>query len=119
MTPENKAQFEEAVKLKEEGSFQAALTILVDMHDKGERSLVILTTLAEVYWDMGNLPEAIRQFQEAIKLRPELETLSVSLFHCFWEAGMTDEAFSEMRRFLGAGYESEEYTTLLRDINSD
>lgn len=111
-------RFDEAVRLKESGNFDAARRVLLELRNDDPSSLAILAVLGHVCWEMKRLNEAITFFQEAVALRPDSEAVSLGLFHCLWESERIDDAFAEMKRFL-ADYESEEYERLLADINQD
>lgn len=106
----------EAVRLRESGMVIEAVAVLTAVYNGGERSPELVATLADLLWDVGSLELAIGKFMEAVALAPDSEPISLGLFHCLMKAERTDEAFSEMRRFLSTS-DSLEYRRLLRDIN--
>lgn len=95
--PELKAAFE----LRQAGHTDEAI-------DAFRQALNLHPNHARGWWLLGGLlrkqrdhREAASAFARAAALRPTNEDFSSGLFHSFVEAGMTTEAISEARRFLG------------------
>jgi predicted Zn-dependent protease len=108
-------EFDEADKAMGSGDLLRARQILLKLHRSDPESAAILAVLGHACFKLNFLDEAIEFFRKAISLAPDLEAVSLGLFHSFWKADRTDEAFDEMRRFLSE-YESDEYTRLLADL---
>ncbi len=110
--------YEKAMKLREEKNYQKAI-------DKLSEALVLLPdngamwgVLGATYWDMEDLPNAVRSFEKSAELLPYSERASLGLFHTRLDMGEVDSAFVEMKRFLSIST-SEEYSRLLSEINQE
>jgi hypothetical protein len=101
--------------LKERGADEEALTVLLDLYDKGEWSEGFAAVLGSWLADAGMHERALKVLREATNRAPTAEMISLSLFHSLLDAKREVEAFSEMRRFLAVA-ESLEYRRLLRDL---
>lgn len=64
----------------------------------------------------GKHREAIEHGRVAIKLSPESEMSSITLFRVLWSAGQHKEAFDEMKRLDQYG-PSEEYARMIEEWN--
>ena len=110
--------YEEAMKLREKRLFSKAIDKLSEairlLPDNGP----ILGVLAATYWDMKDLPNAIKFFEKSVGILPASERASLGLFHTRIEVGDVDSAFAEMKRFLAIS-SSEEYSRLLQEINEE
>ncbi len=116
MKEQSKALFAHAAKLKENGQYDEARNILLELLSGEPSAPSVRTVLADTCWDAGRIDEAISHFAIAVALVPSSETVSLGLFHCLIEADRRDEAFREMRRFLDI-QSSEEYSKILATFN--
>ena len=117
MRPEERAQFDKAVGLVNAGSSESAIPIFKSILQSTPNDVVTLVALGGVFMELEHNEEAIWAFEKASKLKPEAEMISVGLFHCYWQAGMYDQAFQEMRRFVSLKY-SAEYALILGGFSS-
>jgi predicted Zn-dependent protease len=113
-----RTRFSEAVKFKEQGNFDGAKNILLDLVREDPQSTALLAVLGHVYWEMGLLEEAVGVFMRAIQLSPKLEAVSLGLFHCLWKLGRRAEALDEIKRFMSLSY-SEDYQEIINEINKE
>jgi superkiller protein 3 len=115
---DKEAQFNHALRLRNEGDLQGALQLFKQLIAQYPDFAVAYEIMGDVLWDLNAIEEARSCFQKAVTLKPESELGSLGLFHVLWELGRIDEAFEEMKRFLSIA-DSEEYTRLLADIQRD
>ena len=113
-----KREFARAMSLKRDGQLSNAASIIEGLVDSYPESAKLLCALAGVYWDMGNLKRATRQFEKAVELAPTLELASLGLFHCLWEQKHQDAAFNEMKRFMAVAT-SDDYVRIIEELNRD
>lgn len=109
------ARFQLAASLRKQKRFREAQGVLEDLHRQQPQRLDILASLGDLYWDQCVLEKAIEMFQQATRLAPKSEALSLGLFHTLWESDRKEEALSEMRRFLEFA-QSVQYQEILRGI---
>lgn len=112
-----KLEFDKAWDLRCKGLLDDAIQVLESMSSEGCQSLSFLMVLANTYWEQNNLSQAEQVFRQATELYPSVDHASLGLFHVLMDEERVDEAFDEMRRYL-ADHTSEEYSRLLKDINS-
>jgi hypothetical protein len=74
--------------------------------------------VATLYFETHDYRNSARWFGRAVALAPRSERASLGLFHSLWEIGEYDQAFNEMRRFLGSS-DSKEYSRLIRDLRAE
>jgi len=70
-----------------------------------------------MYWDMGKLEAAEKEFRQAVKLNQDSEKSSLGLFHVLWDQDKKDEAIEEMKRFTTIA-KSEDCKAILKEISS-
>lgn len=112
-------QFVQAVKpekLGKLGNTEAAKTALLDWVAKDPISAAVLAILGDRYWDVGPLEEAVKVFKHAVELWPELEAVSLGLFHCLWKLERKNEALDEVKRFMAVS-DSDGYREIIQEIN--
>jgi len=108
--------FREAIKARDSNDYELAEKLLLSIAEQAQQFPTYHAVLGRVQWELKKLDSAIEAFHQAVRLTPNSEAVSLGLFHCLWEAGCTDDAFDEMKRFL-VDNESVEYTQLLADIS--
>jgi len=116
MKSEIKEKFQNAVKIKEQGDSQTAKEILKELAIYDPNSVAIIATLGDVCWELKEYKEAINAFEQATKMAPKLEAVSLGLFHCLWESDQKDSAMEELKRFQKISY-SEDYEMIIKEIN--
>jgi tetratricopeptide (TPR) repeat protein len=109
----DKVTFDLALDLNRVGEHWQAISLLTVLERTGfQRKAVIGTLGAILFYDLGEVEEALPYLQEAVFLSPYSELASLALFHARIDKGETERAFDEARRFLSlAG--SEEYRRVL------
>ncbi len=107
--------FDEAVLLKDQQRLPEARALLLEIHLLEPTSPAVLAILADVYWDEGDLENAVKYFRKATELVPYSETVSLGLFHCLWEQEHYDEAFEEIKRFTRSS-DSPNYREIVEEI---
>lgn len=108
-------RYARALSLRAQNKLHEALDVLNEVYREGHRSFRLLVLLGECSWEVDETAEAIAHFRAAIDVDPESEAVSLGLFHCLWEMGRSDDAFSEMKRFT-AICASAEYARLVKDL---
>jgi predicted Zn-dependent protease len=112
----DREKFAKVQQLSREGNCSGALEIMKDLVDSNPRSAVLRSVLAGIFWELGELEIAEKEFKLAVGLDPESEKISLGLFHCLWDRQKKDEAFAEMKRFM-AITDSEDYKKIIKEIN--
>jgi predicted Zn-dependent protease len=105
----------EAIKLRDARRYAEAKAKLLALADEHPDSASVFGILADVYWRLHSLDNAIQCFARASKLSPKSELASLGLFHTLWEAGQTERALDEMERFMSLSH-SPEYARLARGL---
>ncbi len=72
--------------------------------------------LANTYWDEENYTEAEREFLKAIHIDQTNEKISVGYFHLLMELNRSDDAFSEIKRFVSKGGTMRRYQEILSEL---
>jgi predicted Zn-dependent protease len=105
--------------LAKEGNARAAVDRLEALLDRFPRQAALLWYLGGIYlFDLQDVKRAITLMRRSTKAAPHSERASLGLFHALWEAGRSDAAFEEMRRFQQlTNFGSEEYAAIVRQIN--
>jgi tetratricopeptide (TPR) repeat protein len=111
------AQFDNAMKLRDEGNLSAARAALETLIKQLLPSDVKL--LAHSHMQLGNICDRLREhtqreahFRAAVEVAPTLQLASLGLFHTLYEQDRIDEALEEMLRLLRLRY-SDLYAELL------
>jgi predicted Zn-dependent protease len=111
--------FAEAMKLRDEGRYEAAVTLLeelvTDRIDKRWILAGVQCQLGGIYTFHLRRPErGEAAFRKAVHLKPSSELASLGLFHALLAQKKTREAVEEMFRFTAA-YPSQEYAQLRQE----
>lgn len=112
--PEIAPEFNEAIRLKNEGRLAHAERIFLDLTRRAPIGATF-GMLGHVQEKLGKLGEAAASYRRATECSPGSELASISLFHALFELGDLDAAFAEMLRFRWRG-PSPEYDLLIRDV---
>ncbi len=113
---EDEALFSEALRLRDSGEYVKSLEILGRLQKTRADSGALFAVTGHVHWELGQLDEAVRQFEKAIELAPRYTPASLGLFHCLWGQDKRVEALEEAKRFT-ALTGSDEYMEIVREIN--
>ena len=119
--------FQQAHKLEDEGLWEDALKIRVDLVTSFPKSKTLTLTLANTLKEVGRLDDAEKYYQKAIELDPTSELASLHLFHFYWDdenkrwkkeqrLDQRDKAFDEIRRFQSISH-CEDYVEIIRELN--
>jgi tetratricopeptide (TPR) repeat protein len=92
--------FAEAIRLRELGQFAESGRILQKLIELDPGNAAALAVLGYLYWTLTRYNEAIEAFAPACALRPRNSRTSAGLFHACLEAGRTDEAIAEAKRYV-------------------
>ena len=109
--------FDEAVRLKRQGNFKDALSVLRKLHRSAPNDASTCALIGEINWSQGKLGIAIRWLSKATREAPRSELASLGLFHVLWEANKEGLALAEMNRFLAIS-DSKEYRSILKGLPS-
>ena len=108
------AEFNEGIRLKNEGRMQDAEEIFLDLARRRPLGSTF-GMLGHVQQELGKLAEAAASYRRSTECSPGSELASISLFHALLELGELDAAFAEMLRFRRRG-PSPEYDLLIREV---
>lgn len=111
---ENK--FNQALSLKNDKKLVESLEIFKQLETEEVDYYLTFTMMGDIYWDLGELDDASKYFEKAVKLNPDSEKVSIAYFNVLWENEKKVEALNEMKRFL-TNNESETYQEILKEIN--
>ncbi len=106
----------EASEHANSGNFEAASKLLEQLLKEYSDSSLVSASLANAYWNLERLDDAVTYYKLSISLSPDFEQASLGLFHCLWDQGEKDEAFEEIKRFMLIA-DSEEYRKIIDEIN--
>ena len=118
VSQEDRKKFEQAQRVYEAKDYEGAQEILSELVAANPDHALLRAVLANTYWDLGRIDEALCEFEKAVLLDPASEKVSLGRFHCLWEQGDKIKALDEAKRFLLIS-ESEEYQNILSSINED
>lgn len=111
-----KEEFTKAQALSKKGDLTGELEIMENLVKLNPESAIFRAVLGNIFWCLGELNTAEKEFRRAVKLAPESEKTSLGLFHCLWEQNKKDAAFEEMKRFTKIS-NSEDYSAIVKEIN--
>ena len=111
-------RFNDAALLKANGKLHESVQQFCQIAHEYPDFAPTFGMMGHLFWELGNIEEAINCFRTVVKLSPQSELGSLGLFHVLLEAKHVDEAFTEMKRFLSLA-DSEEYRLLLHDIKKE
>jgi predicted Zn-dependent protease len=114
-----RADFEEALRLRDAGTMAEAEAILSRLARQRPDVAAVFGVLGDVQEEQGKMVEAEASYRRATELSPTSELSSISLFHALYALGNRDGAFEEMRRFRTRRPSSPEYDQLIRDLKLD
>jgi tetratricopeptide (TPR) repeat protein len=103
--------FQQALAYRNAAEYERALDILLKLRRRRPTSASVHGILADVYWRMHCLQQAVFSFQRAAELAPTSELASLGLYHTLKESGQPEKARAEMQRFLSLSH-SDEYALL-------
>lgn len=110
-----RSDFDEALRLRDAGSFIEAEAILSQLARQRPDVAAVHGMLGDLREKLGKLREAVASYQRSTELNPSSELASISLFHALYQLGELDAALEEMRRFR-TRRSSLEYDRLVRDL---
>src|SRR5687767_3902407 len=115
------AEFDSAMKLRDEGKYAEAIRVLealiTDRIDKRWRMVAVLCQLGNIYsFHLKEPAKGATYFLRATRLKPSSELSSLGLFHSLLNQGKVGEARKEMKRFM-ASYRSKEYELFLKEVS--
>jgi tetratricopeptide (TPR) repeat protein len=118
MKAEDKAKiesaFNRAIKIWHEGDDRAAILMLERLAVEYPNNPAILGVLGGIYYGLEEYKISSDYFQRTLALSPKSDLASRGLFFSLRNIGKSDEAISEMERFLPVS-QSEEYDFLVRE----
>jgi Tfp pilus assembly protein PilF len=91
----------------------AALKRAVELDPNSARSHLIM---AESLSDSGNLTEAVREYQTAVKLDPRMEAAYLGLATTYWKQRQFDDALPALKRVLASSPRDPEANGIMADI---
>ena len=99
------AEFDNALKLRDEGSLSAARAALESLIARVPRSSNSLLAhshiqLGDICDQLGDHTQREAHFRSAVEIAPLLQLASLGLFHTLYERGRIDDALQEMLRLL-------------------
>lgn len=112
---EYRRQFEEAIRLRDEGRLAEASELLLNLESGTAEDLPVNLIRAGILFDRGCFDEARELFANIITLQPRSELASRGLFFSLWKLGRRRDALDEMQRFLFIA-DSQAYRQLLSEI---
>jgi tetratricopeptide (TPR) repeat protein len=94
------ALFAEAIRLRDLERYQEALETLSRLLDREPDCAPALIILGQIYRELTRYDDAVSAFGRARALRPANSLISAGYFHSCLNAGRTDEAIAEARRYV-------------------
>ncbi len=113
---DKKAELLEASELTNKGDYNGACKLLEHLCKLYPDSHLIVASLANAYWNLDRLDDAITYYKVSTKLSPKFEQASLGLFHCLWEQDKREVALEEVKRFQTISY-SKDYEEIVKEIN--
>jgi tetratricopeptide (TPR) repeat protein len=108
--------FNEAMRLKNDGLHEAAVQILGRLLDAGHHPSAVTGMLGLIlYYDLHDPRRALPYLRQSVVMSPNSERASMGLFHALLDTEQVDEAFAEAWRYL-ADHTSEAYEAFLKDV---
>ena len=117
ISDEEKALMDQGSGLYKQGALKKALPIFLQLSQAHPESPMLTATLANLYWDLGNIETAEGLFYKAVTIGPKSEKISRGLLHILWEQNKEPDAVNEIQRFLNEGEASESYIDIAKEIN--
>jgi tetratricopeptide (TPR) repeat protein len=108
--------FEEAIELRDAGDLANAVEKLKEalgMDPKHHPTVLLI--LGDLYHSQKDFNKARECQQETVRLSPDSELASLSLFHTLWDMGDKWAAFREAKRFLSR-HDSKEYFLMIGEM---
>lgn len=114
------AQFDEAMRLKDQREFQAATEVLLFLLDEGaptqRHEAAVLGELGGLFlFDLDSPSRAAGFYQRCVDISPRSELASLGLFHSLILTNCVVEALDEMKRYISTS-RSAEYDLLVGEI---
>lgn len=88
---------------------------IIDFHDEDANIVLMIAMLLLIELSLYN--EALPYAKRAVQLLPESEKASLTLFHCYFDQGLNDEAEEEVRRYVRTGSDINQYQLLFNENN--
>lgn len=111
-------EFTRATSLRDAGDLAGARAILERLADRSPSTFGVWLVLGGIQLVQTDYEAAEGSLLIATSLRPRSELASLTLFHTLKHLNRTNDAFGEMRRFLGIRPESHEYDLLRRELDA-
>jgi len=90
-----------------------ALSKAVQLDPESNRAHLLL---AEFHRDSGKLIEAVREYEAAIRIRPDLAAAYLGLATAYWKTGETERVSAPLNRALSLAPEDPEANGILADL---
>ena len=97
--------------------YDLAKKTYLEVYRKYPNDINCIGSLGTIYLDyIKNYKEGEKYFKKFIKIKPENEIASVSLFFCYLHLNSFEKAFRELRRFVDFNEYSHRYRLILKQI---
>ncbi len=116
---ERKEFFDRALALRNSGNAEEACKILAFLIRESPLSSAFYAIKGSIHRDLRQLEEATWCFSRAVELKPELELVSLGLFHSLWEQDEQIAAMEEIKRFILAGGISRDYREIIAEATEN
>lgn len=101
----------------ENKEYNLAKKFYLEVYRKFPNDINCIGSLGTIYLDyLKNYKEGEKYFKKFIKIKPDHEIASVSLFFCYLNSGSFEKAFKELERFLVQNKYSQFYRRILNKI---
>lgn len=114
-------RFKLGISYRNEGRFKNAIEefqSIVESYPNHPKIAGILTVLAGVYDDLGDVDNAMIYFKRATQLSPKSEMASIGLYLSYVELEMYNDAVTELERYL-TNYPAKDYKVTLAELLGD
>ncbi len=102
-----------AFELKEQGRFNEAIDQfqkIVAYYEEDPQVVLMIAMLMVI--ELKQYELALKYALRAVELLPNHEQASLTLFHCYFDQGLQDEAEDEITRYVKTGSAIEKYQVL-------
>jgi tetratricopeptide (TPR) repeat protein len=96
----NEALFAEAIRLRDLERHDEAIEILCKLLEQDPDCAPALAILGHIHRELTRYKDAVSVFERARVLKPRNSLISAGLFYSYLNAGRTDDAIAEARRYV-------------------
>ncbi|MBT5469271.1 MAG: tetratricopeptide repeat protein [Nitrospina sp.] len=97
---EDRALFEEGIKLTAQGFYKEAIAVLGDVLRVSPNAYPVYHLLGHIYMALGNRKEEIENYRKAARLKPNYPQIYIDLGTAYWMQGKEKKSYAAFKKII-------------------